>query len=88
MEPVHDLVNIKRLTLMGLAKKRRQFRYKVKKGLNLKDTDTVESVVSRAETTPIFDVEDFKMQVDRWLSSTDKIFLLIHLFILLKKSPY
>jgi 16S rRNA G527 N7-methylase RsmG len=77
MEPIHDLANIKRLRLIDLAKKRRQFRYELKKGLNLKDTDTVEFVVSRAETAPIFDAEDFEIQVDRWLSSVDKVFLFI-----------
>jgi len=68
----------KKATLMDLAKKRRQFRHKVKKGLNLKDTDTLEFVVNRAETVPIFDAEDFKMQVDKWLSSADKVFLFIY----------
>jgi hypothetical protein len=65
VELVHDLANIKRLTLMDLTKKRRQLRYEVKKGLNLKEDDTIESVVSRLEITPIFDAEDFEMQVDR-----------------------
>jgi 16S rRNA G527 N7-methylase RsmG len=80
MEPVHDLANIKRLTLIDFAKKRRKFRYELKKGLNLKDTNTVEFVVSRAETVPIFDAEDFEILVDRWLSSADKVFLFIYLF--------
>lgn len=84
MEPVHDIVNIKRLTLMDLATKRRQFRHEVKKSVNLQETDTVESVVRRAVTAQIFDSEDFEMQVDRWLSSADKVFLYIALFILLR----
>jgi 16S rRNA G527 N7-methylase RsmG len=84
MEPVHDIVNIKRLTLMDLANKRRQFRHEVKKSANLQETDTVESVVRRMVTAQIFDSEDFEMQVDRWLSSADKVFLYIALFILLR----
>jgi hypothetical protein len=47
VEPVHDIENIKRVTLMDLVKKRRQSRYEVKKGLNLTEDDTVESVVGR-----------------------------------------
>jgi len=46
--------------------------------MNLKEYDTVESVVNRAETAPVFDAKDFEMQVDRWLSSADKVFLFIY----------
>jgi hypothetical protein len=56
---------------MDLAKKRRQYRYKIKRGLNLKQGDTVQSVISKASTADVFDAEDFEMQVDMWLSSTD-----------------
>jgi hypothetical protein len=73
---------------MDLAKKRRQYRYEIKKSLNLKEGDTVESTISRASVAPVFDVEDFEMQVDTWLSSADKVFSFIYLFILLKKSTY
>jgi hypothetical protein len=66
---------------MDLAKKRRQHRYEIKKGLKLKEGDTVQSVVSRASTTPVFDAEDFEMQVDTWLSSTDKVFSFIFYFV-------
>jgi hypothetical protein len=52
--------------------------------MNLQETDTVESVVRRVVTAQIFDSEDFEMQVDRWLSSADKVFLYIALFILLR----
>jgi hypothetical protein len=65
---------------MNLAKKRRQHRYEIKKSLKLKEGDTIESVVSRASTTLVFDVEDFEMQVDTWLSSADKVFSFIYLF--------
>jgi hypothetical protein len=65
---------------MDLAKKIRQYRYKVKKGLNLKEGDTVEFVVSRASTSLVFDAEDFEMQIDMWLSSADKVFSFIYLF--------
>jgi hypothetical protein len=51
----------------------------------LKATDIVESVVSRAVAAQIFDAEDFEMQVDRWLSSVDKVFLFIYVF---EESPY
>jgi 16S rRNA G527 N7-methylase RsmG len=84
MEPVHDIANIKRLTLVDLRTKRRQFRHEVKKSMNLKETDAVESVVSRTVTAQIFDSEDFEMQVDRWLSSADKVFL----FIYFVKNPH
>jgi hypothetical protein len=40
---------------MDLVKKRKQYRYEVKRGLNLKEGDTVESVASRASTAPVFD---------------------------------
>jgi hypothetical protein len=59
---------------MDLAKKRRQHRYEVKRGLKLKQGDTVQSVVSRASPGPVFDAEDFEMQVETWLSSADKVF--------------
>jgi hypothetical protein len=65
---------------MDLAKKRKQYRYEVKRGLNLKEGDTVESMVSRASTALVFDAEDFEMQVDTWLSSADKVILFIYLF--------
>jgi len=79
-EPVHLLPHIKRLTLMDLAKKRRQYRYEIKKGLNLKRGDTIQSVISRASTANVFDAEDFEMQVDTWLSSADQVFSFIYLF--------
>jgi hypothetical protein len=65
---------------MDLAKKRRQHRYEIKKSLKLKEGDTVQSVVSRASTMPVFDAEDFEMQVDTWLSLADKVFSFIYLF--------
>jgi hypothetical protein len=71
---------------MDLAKKRRQYRYEIKKSLNLKEGDTVESVVNRALTTPVFDAEDFEMQVDTWLSSADKVFSFIYLFC--RRNPH
>jgi hypothetical protein len=46
----------------------------VKKSLKLKQGDTVQSVVSRASPTPVFNAEDFEMQVDTWLSSANKVF--------------
>lgn len=74
MEPVHDIENIKRVTLIDLVKKRRQSRYEVKKGLNLTKDDTVESMVRRVEQGKLFDPENFELQVDRWLSRADKVF--------------
>jgi hypothetical protein len=65
---------------MDLANKRRQYRYEIKKSLNLKEGDTVEYVVSRASTSLVFDAEDFEMQVDTWLSLADKVFSFIYLF--------
>ncbi|XP_062170564.1 uncharacterized protein LOC133876304 [Alnus glutinosa] len=70
-EPVHLVDHIKELTLKDLAKKRRQYRYEIKKGLNLKQGDTLESVIGRASAVAVFDSEDFEMQVDTWLSSAD-----------------
>ena len=66
---------------MDLAKKRRQHRYEVKRGLKLKQGDTVQSVVSRASPAPVFDAEDFEMQVDTWLSSADMVYTFIYLFV-------
>ncbi len=74
MEPVHDIENIKWVMLMDLTKKRRQLRYETKKGLNLTEDDTVESVVSRAEQGRLFEEENFELQVDKWLSQADKVF--------------
>jgi len=44
---------------MDLAKKMRQYRYEIKKSLNLKQGDTVESVISRASIAEVFDAEGF-----------------------------
>lgn len=74
MEPVNAIEYIKRITFMDLAKKIRQLRYEVKKGLKLTVDDNIESVVSRADQFGIFDTEDFEIQVDRWLSQEDKVF--------------
>jgi hypothetical protein len=57
-----------------------QYRYEIKRSLNLKEGDTVESVVSRASIAPVFDAEDFEMQIDTWLSSANKLFSFIYLF--------
>ncbi|XP_062167755.1 uncharacterized protein LOC133873961 isoform X2 [Alnus glutinosa] len=57
---------------MDLAKEMRQYRYEIKRSLNLKQGDTVQSVVTRAPTADVFDSEDFKLQVDTWLSSADQ----------------
>jgi hypothetical protein len=65
---------------MDFAKKRKQYRHEIEKGLNLKEGDTIEFVVSRTQTVPIFDAEDFEMQVERWLSPVDQVFLFIYLF--------
>jgi hypothetical protein len=65
---------IKRVTFMDLAKKRRQLRYEVKNALKLTEDDNIESVVDRAGRFGMFDAEDFEIQVDRWLSVDDKVF--------------
>jgi hypothetical protein len=59
---------------MDLGKKRRQFRYEVKKGMKLTVDDNVESIVSRVGQFEIFDAKYFEIQVDRWLSQEDKVF--------------
>jgi hypothetical protein len=74
VEPVEAINDIKRITLMGFAKKRRQLRYEIKKAMKLKDDDNVQSVVQRAGKYRVFDAEDFEIQVDRWLSKDDKVF--------------
>jgi hypothetical protein len=65
---------------MDLAKKRRQYRYHIKRSLNLKQGDTVQSVVTRAPTADVFNSEDFELQVDTWLSLADQVFSFIYLF--------
>jgi lipid II:glycine glycyltransferase (peptidoglycan interpeptide bridge formation enzyme) len=74
VEPVEAINDIKRVTLMKFGKKRRQYRYEIKKAMKLKDDDNVQSVVERAGKYRVFDAEDFEIQVDRWLSKEDKVF--------------
>lgn len=63
---------------MDLAKKRRQYRYEIKRSLNLKEGDTVQSVVNKVPTADVFDSEDFELQVDTWCL---RLFRYFHLFI-------
>jgi len=70
---------------MDLTKKRRQLRYETKKGLNLTEDDTVESVVGRRSN------DKFSMQKTsncKLIGSCLQLIRYFYLFILLKKSPY
>jgi hypothetical protein len=66
---------IKQITLMGFRPKRKNYKYRVKNGLNIQAGDTRESIIEVTPNIENFDVEDIKTTIDTWLMAEDKVII-------------
>jgi hypothetical protein len=69
---------IKRIAMMDLGHKRKNFKYRVKKGFNIQNSDTHESIIGMTPNVTEFDAEDIEITIDTWLTPRDKIILTIN----------
>jgi hypothetical protein len=65
--PDAPMAAIKRITLMDLGQKRKNYKYRVKKGLNIQDS------IHATPNIEIFDAEDIKTTINTWLTMEDKV---------------
>lgn len=70
---------IKRIAFSDFTKKRRYYKYRVKKALNLQEGDTVQGVMGSVPNLEQYDAEDFECPVYRWLMRED---LVCHLLVI------
>jgi hypothetical protein len=47
----------------------------VKKGLNIQDNDTRESIIDATPNITDFDAEDVEITIDTWLTPEDKVII-------------
>jgi hypothetical protein len=66
---------IKRIAMMDLGHKRKNFKYRVKKGFNIQNSDIRESIIGATPNITEFDVEDIEITIDTWLTSEDKVII-------------
>lgn len=66
---------IKWITLMDFGCKRKNYKYRVKNGLNIQASDTRESIIEVTPNIKNFNVEDIKTIIDTWLMAEDKIII-------------
>jgi hypothetical protein len=69
---------IKRIAMMDLGQKRKNFKYRVKKGFNIQNSDTRESIFGTTPNVTEFDAEDIEITIDTWLTPGDKVILTIN----------
>jgi hypothetical protein len=66
---------IKRIAMMDLGHKRKNFKYRVKKGFNIQNSDTRESIIDVSPNITEFDAEDIEITIDTWLTPGDKVII-------------
>lgn len=60
---------------MDFGKKRKDFKHRVKKSLQIKEDDICESIIQSMLNIGIFYAEDIKSNIDIWLTPKDKVLL-------------
>jgi hypothetical protein len=66
---------IKRIAMMDLGQKRKNFKYRVKKSFNIQNSDTRESIIGATPKVTEFDAEDIEITIDTWLTPRDKVII-------------
>jgi hypothetical protein len=66
---------IKRIAMMDLGHKRKNFKYRVKTGFNIQKIDTCESIIGAKPNVAEFDSEDIEITIDTWLSQENKVII-------------
>jgi hypothetical protein len=60
---------------MDFGVKRKNYKYRVKRGLHIQASDTRESILQSMPNIEIFDVEDIETTIDTWLTVEDQIII-------------
>ncbi|XP_062162116.1 eukaryotic translation initiation factor 5B-like [Alnus glutinosa] len=70
--PDAPMNEIKRIAMIDFGHKRKNFKYRVKKGINIQANDTRESIIESTPNITEFDAEDMEIAIDTWLTPEDK----------------
>jgi hypothetical protein len=72
--PPDHLINlVKHQAFQDFGKKRKDFKYRMKKSLMLQDDDTLQSILASTPNIDMFDGEDFEITIEGWLTHEDKV---------------
>jgi hypothetical protein len=68
-------INAIKWIAMDFGAKRKNYKYRVKNGLHIRDGDTSESIIKATPNIEIFDAEDIESSIDTWLMAEDKVII-------------
>jgi hypothetical protein len=79
--PDAPMNEIKWIALIDFGHKRKNFKYRVKKAINIQANDTRETIIESTPNITEFDAEDMEIAIDTWLTSEDKVIISINVII-------
>jgi hypothetical protein len=79
--PDAPMNEIKRIAMIDFGHKRKNFKYRVKKAINIQANDTRERIIESTPNITEFDAEDMEIAIDTWLTSEDKVIISTNVII-------
>jgi hypothetical protein len=73
---------IKRIAIIDFGHKRKNFKYRVKKAINIQANNIRKRIVEMTLNITEFDAEDMEISIDPWLTSEDKVIISINVIFL------
>jgi hypothetical protein len=79
--PDAPMNEIKRIAMIDFGHKRKNFKYRVKKAINIQANDTHETIIESTPNITEFDAEDMEIAIDTWLTLEDKVIISTNVII-------
>jgi hypothetical protein len=73
--PDAPINEIKRIAIIDFGHKRKNFKYRVKKAINIQANDTRERIIETMPNITEFDAKDIEIAIDTWLTPEDKVII-------------
>jgi hypothetical protein len=77
-EPMNE---IKRTPMIDFGHKRKNFKYRVKKAINIQANDTREKIIESTPNIAEFDIEYMEIAINTWLTSKNKVIISTNVII-------
>lgn len=80
---MHDaqMNEIKRIAMIDFGHKRKNFKYRVKKAINIQANDIRERIIELTPNITEFYAEDIEIAINTWLIPEDKVIILTNVII-------
>jgi hypothetical protein len=72
---------IKRIAMINFGHKRKNFKHRVQKAINIQANDTRETIIESTPSLAEFDAEDIEIVINTWLTSEDKVIISTNVII-------